>query len=60
MNTKVQVPFTRWLQGDYKAFTVQVPVPITMLSDQDILAELNRRNLLIKWSRKATQENKRK
>tara|TARA_R110000803_G_scaffold77595_1_gene142465 strand:- start:1579 stop:1716 length:138 start_codon:yes stop_codon:yes gene_type:complete len=39
---------------------VQVPVPITMLSDQDILAELNRRNLLIKWARKATQENKRK
>jgi hypothetical protein len=62
MNTKVQVPvfITRRLQGDYKAFTVQVPVPITMLSDQDILAELNRRNLLIKWSRKATQENKRK
>jgi hypothetical protein len=57
MNTKVQVPFTRWLQGDYKAFTVQVPVPITMLSDQDILAELNRRNKLVKFSRKRIKKN---
>tara|TARA_B100000768_G_C11088791_1_gene294007 strand:- start:37 stop:165 length:129 start_codon:yes stop_codon:yes gene_type:complete len=31
---------------------VQVPVPITMLSDDDIVAEINRRNLLIKWARK--------
>jgi len=31
---------------------VQVPVPITMLSDEDIVAEINRRNLLIKWARK--------
>ena len=31
---------------------VQVPVPITMLSDADIVAEINRRNLLIKWARK--------
>jgi hypothetical protein len=57
MNTKVQVPFTRWLQGDYKAFTVQVPVPITMLSDEDILAELNRRNKLVKFSRKRIKKN---
>ena len=38
MNTKVQV---------------QVPVPITMLSDEDIVAEINRRQILIKWARKA-------
>lgn len=56
MNTKVQVPFTRRLQGAYKAFTVQVPVPITMLSDEDIVAELNRRQVLIKWARKAIPE----
>jgi hypothetical protein len=31
---------------------VQVPVPITMLSDQAIINELNRRNKLIKWARK--------
>jgi len=31
---------------------VQVPVPITMLSDDDIVAEINRRHLLIKWARK--------
>jgi len=31
---------------------VQVPVPITMLADSEILAELNRRNKLIKWARK--------
>ena len=37
MNTKVQVPFTRRLQGAYKAFTVQVPVPITMVSNQDLI-----------------------
>jgi hypothetical protein len=48
---------TRRLQGDYKAFTVQVPVPITMLSDQDILAELNRRNKLVKFSRKRIKKN---
>jgi len=29
-----------------------VPVPITMLSDEDIVAEINRRNLLIKFARK--------
>ena len=39
MNTKVNLK-------------VQVPVPITMLADSEILAELNRRNLLIKWARK--------
>jgi len=31
---------------------VQVPVPITMLSDEDIVAEINRRHLLIKFARK--------
>jgi len=35
---------------------VQVPVPITMLSDADIVAELNRRKVLIKWARKALKE----
>jgi hypothetical protein len=43
MNTKVNLK-------------VQVPVPITMLSDSEILAELNRRNLLIKWARKALKQ----
>ena len=42
MNTKVQVQVQ-----------VQVPVPITMLSDEDIVAEINRRQILIKWARKA-------
>ena len=35
---------------------VQVPVPITMLSDEDILSELNRRQVLIKWARKSIPE----
>ena len=56
MNTKVQVPFTRRLQGAYKAFTVQVPVPITMVSDQDLIDELNRREAKVKWARKAIPE----
>jgi|TARA_R110000772_G_scaffold185573_1_gene296709 hypothetical protein len=56
MNTKVQVPFTRRLQGAYKAFTVQVPVPITMVSNQDLIDELNRREVLVKWARKAIPE----
>jgi hypothetical protein len=43
MNTKVNLK-------------VQVPVPITMLADSEILAELNRRNLLIKWARKALKQ----
>ena len=51
MNTKVQVPFTRRLQGAYKAFTVQVPVPITMVSNQDLIDELNRREVKVKWAR---------
>jgi|TARA_B110000305_G_scaffold128536_1_gene143812 hypothetical protein len=51
MNTKVQVPFTRRLQGAYKAFTVQVPVPITMVSNQDLIDELNRREAKVKWAR---------
>tara|TARA_R110000782_G_scaffold189592_1_gene279488 strand:- start:1647 stop:1877 length:231 start_codon:yes stop_codon:yes gene_type:complete len=54
MNTKVQVPFTRRLQGAYKAFTVQVP--ITMVSNQDLIDELNRREVLVKWARKAIPE----
>ena len=51
MNTTVQVPFTRRLQGAYKAFTVQVPVPITMVSNQDLIDELNRREVKVKWAR---------
>ena len=31
---------------------IEVPIPITMLSDEQILAEINRRHLLIKWARK--------
>jgi hypothetical protein len=31
---------------------IEVPVPITMLSDEDIVAEINRRHILIKWARK--------
>ena len=39
---------------------IEVPVPITMLSDEDIVAEINRRNLLIKFARKPakSQESK--
>jgi len=32
--------------------TVQVPVPITMVSDQALINELNRRDKMVKWSRK--------
>ena len=37
-----------------------MPIPITMLSDEQILAEINRRQLLIKWARKPAkaQESK--
>jgi len=35
---------------------VQVPVPITMISDQALLDELNRRHHLVKWARKAIPE----
>ena len=35
---------------------VQVPVPITMISDQALLDELNRRHQLVKWARKAIPE----
>lgn len=41
MNTKVQV---------------HVPVPITMHSGEDILSELNRRQVLIKWAKKPIPE----
>jgi len=39
---------------------IEVPIPITMLSDEQILAEINRRQLLIKWARKPakSQESK--
>jgi hypothetical protein len=40
MNTKVQV---------------HVPVPITMPSGEDILSELNRRQVLIKWAKSQYQ-----
>ena len=43
MNNKVQVQ-------------VQVPVPITMVSNQDLIDELNRREVLVKWARKAIPE----
>ena len=41
---------------------IEVPIPITMLSDEQILAEINRRHLLIKWARKPAkaQESKSK
>ena len=35
---------------------VQVPVPITMLSDDEIIAEINRRGAKVKWARKAIPE----
>ena len=35
---------------------IEVPVPITMVSDQDLIDELNRRGQLVKWARKATPE----
>ncbi len=39
---------------------IEVPIPITMLSDEQILSEINRRHLLIKWARKPakSQESK--
>ena len=39
---------------------IEVPIPITMLSDEQILSEINRRQLLIKWARKPAkaQESK--
>ena len=39
---------------------IEVPIPITMLSDEQILAEINRRQLLIKWALKPAkaQESK--
>ena len=42
MNTKVQV---------------QVPVPITMVSNQDLIDELNRREVKVKWARKVMSPN---
>ena len=35
---------------------MQVPVPITMVSDQDLIDELNRREAKVKWARKAIPE----
>jgi hypothetical protein len=31
-------------------------VPITMVSNQDLIDELNRREVLVKWARKAIPE----
>ena len=36
--------------------TIEVPVPITMVSDQELIDELNRRGQLVKWARKAIPE----
>ena len=36
---------------------VQVPVPITMLSDDEIIAEINRRGAKVKWARKVMPPN---
>ena len=30
---------------------IEVPVPLTMVSDQELIDELNRRERLVKWSR---------
>ena len=37
---------------------VQVPVPITMLSDQAIINELNRRDAKVKWTKNILTECK--
>jgi|TARA_R110001606_G_scaffold104326_1_gene227837 hypothetical protein len=37
---------------------VQVPVPITMLSDQAIINELNRRDAKVKWTKNTLTECK--
>jgi|TARA_B110000240_G_scaffold12820_1_gene13350 hypothetical protein len=31
--------------------TIEVPVPITMVSDQELIDELNRREAKVKWAR---------
>jgi len=36
---------------------VQVPVPITMVSNQDLIDELNRREAKVKWARKVMSPN---
>ena len=35
---------------------VDVPIAITLVSDDDLLNELNRRGQLVKWARKSTAE----
>jgi len=56
MNTQIGYSIAENTKVGYS--TVQVPVPITMVSDQALINELNRRDKLVKWSRNATQENK--
>jgi hypothetical protein len=35
-----------------KSVKIEVPVPITMVSDQSLVDELNRRGAKVKWARK--------
>ena len=35
---------------------IEVPIPLTMVSDQELIGELNRRQRLVKWARQAIKE----
>ena len=40
-----------------KSVKIEVPVPITMVSDQSLVDELNRRGAKVKWARKVMPPN---
>jgi hypothetical protein len=40
-----------------KSVKIEVPVPITMVSDQSLVDELNRRGAKVKWARKVMSPN---
>ena len=50
MNTQIGYSIAEKTKIGYS--TVQVPVAITMVSDQALINELNRRDKMVKWSRK--------
>lgn len=50
MNTKVGYSIFN------STLKVDVPVPVTMLSDQELINELSRRLVLVKWSRDSAKK----
>ena len=50
MNTQIGYSIAEKTKIGYS--TVQVPVAITMVSDQALINEINRRDNMVKWSRK--------